>query len=253
MSKKPASQKRAQRQQEERAALNNIFTTFLVGLVAECYLFLVYRSFQKTFILTWYNNMTILMWIGLAIMVCGIGFAIWKKTNEKFRRIGVTTAVSGAFLGGSSLIMTTFPDNGVTTMCAAVPVLTILALIFFLYQRDCFLNTMLLAGALFSLWVCDTGLDGGWKLYITIGAILVVALLAGVGILSRKLQTNEGKLGKRQLLPVDCDYRMIYIISALSIVLIVAALIIPAYIYYMIWVAVIAIFAELAYYTTKMM
>ena len=256
MSKKSASQKRAQRQQEERAALNNIFTTFLVGLVAECYLFIVHNNYITGTIQTalfWHDFLKILMWVGLAALIGGAGFAIWKKNNEKLRKIGILSAATGVFFTISGWVMTNFFDVGVITMCAAVPVVTILVLIYFLYQRDCFLNTILLAGALFTLWVCDRGLDGGWKTYITIGVIAVAVALAVLCILVRRMQVSEGKLGKLQLLPDDCDYRMIYIVAAAAVALIVAALVVPGYIYYLIWAAVIALFAELAYYTAKMM
>ena len=43
MSKKPISQKRAERQQMENQALHRVFNVFLLGLAAECYLFIVQR------------------------------------------------------------------------------------------------------------------------------------------------------------------------------------------------------------------
>lgn len=253
MSQKPSSQKRTQRQQEERTALNNVFTTFLVGLAAECYLFIVYRSYQNTFVLDWHRALTIVMWAALAVMACGAVLALWKRKNEKLFRIGAIAAGAGAFLAATGWVMTTFLDGGVIAMCAAVPILTILMLIFFLYQRDCFLNTILMAGTLFTIWVCDRGLDGSWRMYIMICAIAVAVLVAVLFILARKMQTNGGKLGKLQLLPADGDYRMIYIMCAVSILLIALALVFPGYIYYLIWAAVIALFAELAYYTAKLM
>ena len=45
MAKKSISQKRAERQQQENQALSRVFLVFLLGLAAECYLFLVYRNY----------------------------------------------------------------------------------------------------------------------------------------------------------------------------------------------------------------
>lgn len=259
MSKKSASQKRAQRQQEERAALNNIFIAFLVGLISEGYLFLTYQFFTSKApnsidtMLLWVNVLEVLTWVGLGICALGAGLAIWKRKADKLRRIGICAAVVGLFLSVSSWVMVNFFTSGVLTMCAVVAIMTILALIFFLYQRDCFLNTVLLSGTLFTLWVCNRGLDSNWKSMIVIGACFAAALLAGVAVLSRVLQVRGGKLGKIRLLSADTDYRMIYIICAVSVLLIALALILPGYIYYLIWAAVIALFAELAYYTTKLM
>lgn len=36
-------------------------------------------------------------------------------------------------------------------MCIAVPILTLLGLVFFLFQHECFLSTVTLAGALFTV------------------------------------------------------------------------------------------------------
>lgn len=256
MSKKPVSQKRAQRQQQERTALNNIFNTFLAGLAAECYLFIVYRGYIAGSIdslLAWDNILRVLMWVGVAVLVAGGVFTFLKKDNAKLRKIGLIAAGAGLFFAASGWVMTRFYDLGVVAMCTAVPILTVLMLIFFLYQRDCFINTLLLVFALFTVWICDRGLAGSWQLYVRIGAIAVAVALAVFGVAARRLQFKDGKLGRWQIFPAECDYRMIYIVSVICILLVALAVFVPSIAYYLIWAAVIALFAELAYYTTKMM
>ena len=256
MSKKPLSQKRAQRQQQEREALNNIFNVFLTGLAAECYLFMVYRGYIAGSIdslLVWDKVLHVLMWIGAAVLVGGGLLALVKKADAKVRKIGLTIGGTGLFFALSGLIMTYFYDIGVSAMCTAVPILTVLMLIYFLYQRDCFINTLALVFALFAVWLCDRGLAGHWQLIVRIGAAAMAVLLAVFGIAARRIQFNEGKLGRWQIFPADCEYRMVYVVSVVSVVLVALSVLIPALAYYMIWAAVIALFAELAYYTTKMM
>ena len=256
MSKKPVSDKRAQRQQQERAALNNIFTTFLVGLAAECYLFLIYRFYVRgtvSMTLALHNVLGILTWVGLAAFVGGGVFALVKKNNKKLCKIAAFTAAGGLFFAVSSWIATHFMDAGVTTLCVLVPVATILGLIYFLYQRDCFLNTLILSGALFTIWVCGRGLDSGWKTYITIAVIAVAALLAVLCVVALLMKKNGGKLGKLQVFSADCDYRMIVAVAIVAAVLILAALFVPSVSFYLVCAAVIVLFAELAYYTVKMM
>lgn len=256
MSKKPLSQKRVQRQQQERAALNNIFNTFLVGLAAECYLFVVYRGYVAGTIdslLAWDSILRVLMWIGLAALVVGGVLGFVKKNDEKLRRIGWMAAGAGAFFAVSGWVMTKFFDSGVIAMCAAVPILTVLILIYFLYPRDCFINTLLLVISLFTLWICDKGMVGRYQLLVRIGVVAVMLALTVFGIAARRIQFKDGKLGKWQIFPVDCDYRMIYIISVVSVLLVALAFFVPSITYYLVWAAVVALFAELAYYTTKMM
>ena len=162
-------------------------------------------------------------------------------------------AVIGAFLALSSWCATTFFDTGVIALCTIVPVLTVLALIYFLYQRECFVNTTMLSVALFVVWVCGKGLDGLWSMVVTAGAIGVVAALAVAALLVRKVQKNEGKLGRWQLFDADVDWRVTYLAIAVSAALVLLGLFLPGVTYYLIWVAVLALFAEIAYYTSKMM
>ena len=200
MPKKPVSNKRALRQQEERAALNNIFTTFLVGLAAECYLFLIYR-----FPVTLYSVLQILSWVGLAAFVGGGVLAFVKRADKKFMKIGALTSACGLFFAVTSWVVANFFESGIVTLCVLVPVVTILGLVYFLYQRECFLNTLILAGALFTIWVCSKGLDGTWKLYITAAVIAVAVLLAVLCVVVFLMQKKGGKLGKLQVFSADCD------------------------------------------------
>ena len=45
MAKKPISQKRAEREKQENQTLQRVFNVFLLGIAAECYLFVVYRNY----------------------------------------------------------------------------------------------------------------------------------------------------------------------------------------------------------------
>ena len=256
MPKKSISQKRAQRQQQESAALNNIFNTFLGGLAAECYLFIVYRGYIAGSIdslLAWDKILRVLMWIGCAVFVGGGLLALVKKESAKLRKIGITAASAGLFFAATSWIMTQFFSTGVLALCAAVPVLTVVTLIYFLYPRDCFCSTTLLTGTLFTIWVCERGLVGNWQLAVRIGAVAVLVGLVLFAIVTRRIQFNDGKFARWQIFPAECDYRVIYIVSVLCILLVALALFVTSISYYLIWAAVIALFAELAYYTTKLM
>lgn len=257
MSKKPAHHKQdAKRQEQERIALSHIFNTFLIGLAAECYLFIVYRGYIAGSIdslLAWDNILHILKWLGLAALVGGCGVAIAKKNDAKLRTGGIIAAVLGAFFAVSGWVMTTFFDAGVLTMCTVVPILTVLMLIFFLYQRDCFASTVLLSGALFTIWVCEKGLTGLWRTAVVAGAVAAIAALAVFALLVRSMQKHDGKLGKWQVMPAECNYLVLYAVTAVCAAVIALTLLVPAISYYLVWAAVIAIFAVLAFYTTRLM
>ena len=197
MSKKNANHKQVQRQEQESAALKQIFNTFLLGLAAECYLFIVYRGYiagSVDSLLAWDNILRVLMWLGVAALVGGSGLALVKRSDAKLRTGGIYAALAGVFFAVSGWVMTTFFDIGVTTMCTIVPVATVLMLVYFLYQRECFVNTLLLSGTLFTVWICSRGLVGQWHTLVTIGAAAVVAALAVFALLLGKIRKNGGKV-----------------------------------------------------------
>lgn len=256
MSKKSMSQKRALRQQQERAALNNIFNVFLLGLAAECYLFIVYRGYvggSVNSLLVWDKILHAITWVGLALTAAGAAVAVWKRKDAKLRKIAGSAALAGLFLSISGWIMVNFFDTGVVAMCIVVPVLTVLGLIYFLYQHECFLNTLLLAGSLFTVWICGRGLDSYWSTLVMICTVAVLVGLVLIILAVAKLQKNGGKFGENRIFSADCDYRLIYTVCAVCAALILASLLVPALSFYLVWALVVILFAELAFYTTKMM
>ena len=250
------SQKRAQRKQQERAALGNIFNVFLAGLSAECVLFLIYRFYIGGSIesfLAWHNILKVVVWVGLAVFAVGIGAAIVKKSDATIRKSGLIAGLSGLFIALTAFAGTTFREVGITALCIVVPVVTVLGLVYFLYQRECFLNTTLLAGALFTNWICSKGMGGSWATLITGCAIAVVVALAVLMVLLATVKKNGGKFREIEIFSADCDYRVIFAVCLVCIAAILLAVFVPTVSFYLTWVLVIALFAELALYTTKMM
>lgn len=256
MAKKTISQKRAEKQQMENAALRQVFNVFLTGLAAECWLLLAYRNYVMSTVdamLAWHTVLKVGMYAGLVLLIAAIGVGIWKKDCPKCRNVMPLVGVAGLFLALSGWVSTTFYPMGVTVMCIIVPILTLMGLVYFLYQHECFLSTIVLAGALFASWVCATGLGGSWKIPVIAGALCSIAAVAVMALLARKAQQSGGKVKGLQVLSHDCDYRVLYAVFAVAIAAIVVSLVAPSIVYYVMWAVGIAIFAELVYYTTKLM
>ena len=256
MAKKPISQKRAEREKQENLTLQRVFNVFLLGIAAECYLFVVYRNYvmgTAASLLVWYN---ILRWDAIAGVVALVGGAAtaYVKRNQPKLRIAMTlVSVVGLFLAVSGWVMMRFFDQGVTTMCILVPVLTLLGLVYFLFQHECFLSTVAMAGSFFAVWVCSSGLESSWRVPVIIGAVAAIVILAVLAALVRQAQKSEGKLWGIRVLSAECDYRVVYAVLAICIVAIAAALVVPMISYYLLWVLGILLFAEMVYYTTKLM
>lgn len=256
--KKPISQKRAEREQQENQALNRVFAVFLAALAAECYLLIIYRMAAGTInsMLGCYKFLGVITWVGLIPLIAGAAAAWLKRGDRRVRTAMISTACVGAFLTISGWIMTQFSNDnkGIVTMCALVPAAAVLALVFLLYQRECFLGSLALAGAMFAVWVRGASIySDGWRIPVIAGGVLGLLLLAGLAYLARKAQGAEGKVGNFRLFSLECDYRVFYAILAAAFVCLAAALVVPAIAKYVLWVIGAALLAELAYYTAKMM
>lgn len=257
MAKKPISQKRAEREKQENLALQRVFNVFLLGMAAEIYLFIVYRNYvlgTPDSLLIWDE---ILRWgslAGLVLLAAGVVTAVIKRTEKKLRTGMILMAAVGLFLTVSGWVTTRFFDKGITTLCILVPVLTLLGLVFFLYQHECFLSTIAMAGALFTIWVCGRGLDSAsWRTAVIAGSVAAVVILAVLALLIRQLQKNQGSYKGLRIFTPECDYRVIYAVLAVSAAAILIALLVPVTVYYLQWALGILLFAEMVYYTTKLM
>ena len=69
----------------------------------------------------------------------------------------------------------------------------------------------------------------------------------------RKAQKDEGKLWKIRVFSLECDYRVVYAVLAVAAVAMLVAAFLPAATVYLMWVLGVLLFAELVYYTTKLM
>ena len=110
MAKKPISQNKAERKQREEQALRRVFDVFLLGLVAECYLFIVYRGYVVGSIdalLTWDKILRCGAILGLVLLLVGIIVGILKRETPKLRRAMVWMSGVGLFLAVSGWVMTT--------------------------------------------------------------------------------------------------------------------------------------------------
>lgn len=264
MAKKPISQKRAEREEKENRTLRQVFDAFLLGLAAECYLLIVYRGYgvgSVSSMITWYY---ILYWgsiVGLVLAVAGVAmFFLGRGRSDRTGRVLGKAAPwcfgAGLFLAVTGWVMCRFFGEtiGVTAMCMMVPILTVLALIFLLYQHECFLCTIALSGTLFAVWARGaTSASNSWRVPVIAGAVFGAVVLVAAAALCRKAQQDGGKLWGVRVCSVDCDYRIVYAVLAAGFVCVLAALAAPGLAYYLMWAAGIVLFAELVYYTTQMM
>lgn len=259
MSKKPVSQKRAEREREENLTLSRVFHVFLLGLAAECYLFLVYRGYNMGSVdslLIWHQILTWGTWIGLVMAIAGAAVGFVKRQDQRLRTGMTWVGGIGLFLAVSGWVVTHFFDNnaGITAMCIMVPILAVLGLVFLLFQHECFLSSIALTGALFTVWVRGAAVSSGsWRTPVIIGAVFGAVILALAAGLTYKAQQGGGKLWGVRVYSPECDYRILYGVLGVAFVCVLLALAVSSLCYYLMWVLGVLLFAELVYYTTKLM
>lgn len=258
--KKAISEKNAERERAENRTLNRVYYVFLLGLAAECWLFLTYRIWagsSLSFGLKWYMVLRVLMWLGLAALVLGAAGAYLKRQDRKLRNAFAWAACVGAFFAVSGWIITFFPpgvNTGVVVMCALVPIAAVLALVYLLYQHECALSTAALAGAMFSVWLRGASADSErWGVLVMAGCVVAAIALGAALFLAAGAQKDGGKLWKIRVFSVECDYRVVYAVLAAAIAVLLLGAFLPAIAYYLMWVLGVLLFAELVYYTTKLM
>lgn len=259
MSKKPISQKRADREKQESQALHRVFNVFLLGLAAECYLLLVYRGYAMGTIdslLIWHQILTWGMYLGLVMLIAGIAVGVAKRKDRRLRTIMTWVAGGGLFLALTGWVVTFFFDNsrGITAMCVLVPIAVVLALVYLLFQPECFLCTLTVSCAMFAVWARGASADSSaFGMVVIAGCVVGALLLAAAAYLVSKAQKDEGKLWKVRVFSVECDYRVVYAVLAAAAALLLLAAFVPAIAYYLMWVLGVLLFAELVFYTTKLM
>ena len=259
MSKKPISQKRADRERQESQTLHRVFNVFLLGLAAECYLLLVYRGYAMGTIdslLIWHQILTWGMYLGLVMLIAGVAAGIAKRKDSRLRKIMTWVAGGGLFLALTGWVVTFFFDNsrGITAMCVLVPIAVVLALVYLLFQPECFWCTLAVSCAMFAVWARGASADSAaFGMVVIAGCVVGALLLAAAAYLANKAQKDGGMLWGLRVVTPDCDYRVVYGVLAVALVCVALAAVAAPAAYYLMWALGILLFAELVYHTTKLM
>ncbi len=255
-------QAKAAKARSEEAALNRIMCWLAGGVVLE---------FLLLFLDRYYNHYTVsevelrvalgttVKILAAAALICAAAAGFWWNTARKGGRSVNLPATLCLFLAGLSLSCFAawfFPSMGLRVMYLIVPGVIVLALVYYLYQREFFVVACQSALALLGIWLCSLGLSGANSLacYAYAAGAVVLVLLAA--LLCRKAQGEKGLVtwkGRQvRLFAKDANYALLYGGGIVTVGVLVAALIgAPSVILYAVEVAWTLIMA--VYYTVKLM
>ena len=88
---------------------------------------------------------------------------------------------------------------------------------------------------------------------VMICAIAVILGLIAAAVVISLIKKNNGMLGNMRIFGANCSYAMLIAVCVISALIIAVAIFVPTLTFYLTWALVVLLFAELAYYTVKMM
>ena len=252
------------REQQEDEIMRRMLLWLGGAVILEAFVLLVnrfyfhYRTTEINFMLKLYNAFAVLPYVGVAI---GIVLILWAvsarkkepKTGEIRIILGALAVVAGVFC----FLFRAAGSPSAKLLEGVVPALAILIMIYFLYQREFFAISVISGFGILGLWICRIGGGGHQILQYGYAAVVLVILIVGAAF-TIKLRKTDGilPLGKKnvKIFPEDAAYTAILISCAVvAVVLLAAAVIGTAFAYYAIWGMIAWIFILAVYFTARLM
>ena len=253
-------QQKAQRAREEDIVLTKVLWWILGAVVLEALLLLlnkVYVNFttEQVYIAVALQGMFNVL--SIVLPICFVVLLIWTLV---FWRAGRSLCLPGVLTGISlvlavcAVVIHYFYDKGINFLYIAVPAVAVLALIYYLYQREFFFAAVLGALGLLGVKVAAQAASSPLVGYGYLSVLAVIVVVAAVCF--RMLQVHKGvwniKGKSKEILPKNANYAMLYVTCALVAVVVIAACVLGAlallYGVLVAWLLILAV-----YYTVRLM
>lgn len=252
---------RAQRAKQEDALLNRVLAWIAGAVVLEALLLLLdryyvnYRIKELPIQQALYQVMGVL---AIVFPICFVLCAVWWFTSwrkDKPRALAGAGVTVFAVLSVCAVVARLYPNQtGVSALYVGVPCLAVLALVYYLYQHEFFVVTLLGAASVLGLWLIARRV--GHPIiaygYLVVELLLIVAV-AAVG---RKLQQSGGLLtwkGKPvRVFSKNANYNMLYLSCAVAVLVQGAALALGS-LMVLYGVVIVWLLAMAVYYTVRLM
>ena len=250
---------RAERAKQEDLILNKILLWIVGAVVLEALLLLLNQFYNHYTI----AQLSIAVALRTALPILALLFAAgcaacvaWTvQRQKKGMRTGLPTALAifCAALAICCLIARLIP-SGIRVLYVAVPVVTVLAMVYYLYQREFFAISTLSAIGLAGLWLIHN--REGHEALVYAGLAVLAVILVASAVVAWMLQSKQGvwqfKGKPIQILPANANYVMLYISCGLVAAVLAGGVALGAlmllYAVLVAWLLVMAV-----YYTVKLM
>lgn len=252
---------RAERARQEDAILNKVLLWIVGAVVLEALLLLLNKYYVDYIIADIEIMLAIHQALPILAGIFAVGFAacaVWTwRAHVREKRTGLPTALTIIFaaLTVCSVVARWVPkESGIRFLYVAVPVVAVLAMIYYLYQREFFLVSLISMAGLLGLWLLQR--RAGHAAFVYTCLIALGVALVGCVVVACVLQNAKGVLVLRgkpvRVLPAKANYVPIYITCGLMAVVLAAGVLLGAamvlYAVPVAWLLVMAV-----YYTVKLM
>ena len=252
-------QREERRRQEDIALQRGLL--WVVGAIAlEALLVLVNRfyinySLSDAGIQTYITLHEVLRVLRMAAPIAAalaLVWTVWQFRQKKKYALPLILAIGLAAVAVCSHVILKYQAAGLSMLYWLVVAWAVLALVFYIYQREFFLAASACGMSVLGLWFVRYGLSGRKE---AIALLAAIAVVTGVVFLLKK---RDGLLPggdeSARFLPQKTNYTVPLATCGASIAAVIAAMILgSAVAYYLIFVMVAWLFALFVYYTVKLM
>lgn len=250
-------QREARRQQEDIALQRGLL--WVVGaVVLEALLVLLNRFYfhadletEVNIYLGLHEVLRVMRMASPVAVVLALVWTAWQlKQGKKF---GLPLIVTIALAAVAVCVHVTlkYGTNGMSMLYWLVIAWAVLAMVFYIYQREFFLAASACGMSVLALWFVRFGASGRPE------AILLAAAIIVVGLASLWLKKNDGALGGGdtfRFLPKGSSYSVLLATCLASLAAVAAAMLAGGMVaYYLVYVMLAWLFALFVYYTVKLM
>ena len=252
-------EQQAQRAKQEDEILNKVLWWIVGSVILEMLLLLlnkVYVNYTVDQIDLAYALRGVFQVLAIVLPICFVVvLGVWLAARKSGRLVRLTGGLTLVFLAlAVCVVIRVFDNSGVKFLYLAVPAVAVLALIYYLYQREFFFSAVLSALGLLGIKLLPR-IKGasviGYGYAVALAVILVAAL-----VVFRMLQKNEGKLSVKgkltQVLPKSANYALLYVtcgvVAAVAIAAVVLGGLTVLYGVLVAWLLILAV-----YYTVRLM
>ena len=228
----------------------------LLGCVAELYLLMIHKYYiygNLDQVLAWDSYLRVSLWLGLGVAVLGgvLLYLCRRKPGWK-RAVSGMVLELGAFMAVTGGLVTRYYASPITLLAVAVPAAALMAILWYLYDRECAWALIVLGLDLAVLWVCRKGIGSAyWHGKVLAGAIVFLVCLAALALLTARMAKSRGMLGKLRLLGENFDTMPIYAACGIAAVTTVLALVSSVAAYYCLYAVAVLLFALAVYYAIR--